>query len=314
MSVKRLLDGAEISACPTMSIYVPNNSKVSGWALPASAVVHLLIVALLIFGLPISLPSLQPEQEIKVDFVQPPEPEEKAKADPPPSAEKPLPEKPPQAKNETLPSTSRDTAPPLPVLKPVVRYGEKDAGPRESPEGNVADDGSPSPTVQQNAENQDPAKPPEPLAAEPSDQGSQPAAPENPAAKPASAAEAATTPKLKQARKLFSPTVNGDLTATIAMGGLPRSVRAGRLCVTELREQLRHAAPPYHPDLLPSFQLQEGTVMEIPNAAFRAEGKWYELRYRCEVNREATQVVSFAFQVGNPVPPSDWARLGLPLQ
>jgi hypothetical protein len=152
------------------------------------------------------------------------------------------------------------------------------------------------------------------LTAKPSDQGSQPAAAENPAAKPASAAEVASTLKLKQAKKLFSPTVNGDLTATIAMGGLPRSVRAGRLCVTELREQLRHASPPYHPDLLPSFKLEEGTVMEIPNAPFRAEGKWYDLRYRCEVNREATQVVSFAFRVGNAVPPSEWARLGLPSQ
>jgi len=293
-----------------MSIYVTNNCKVPGWALPASAVIHLLIVALLIFGMPISLPSLQPEQEIKVDYVQPPEPEEKAKADPPPSAEKPLREKPPQAKNDPLLSTSKDTTPLLPVLKPVVRYGERDAGPRESPEGNVAQDGSPSPIVQQHTENQ--AKIPESLTAKRSDQESQPAVPENAAAKSARAEEAESTPKLKKAKKLFSPTVNGDLTATIAMGGLPRSVRAGRLCVTELREQLRHTSPPYHPDLLPSFQLQDGTVMEIPNAAFRAEGHWYDLRYRCEVNRQATQVVSFAFRVGNLVPPSEWARLGLP--
>ncbi|MCO5064276.1 MAG: DUF930 domain-containing protein [Rhizobiaceae bacterium] len=298
----------------TMSIYVTDQSKVSGWALPASVIVHLLIVVLLIFGLPISLPNLQSEQEIKVDFVKPPEPEKKAKADPPPSAEKPSPKKPPQAKNQTLPSASKDTAPPLPVLKPVVRYGEQDVGPRESQDGNVAEDGSPSPAVKQNAKKQDQAKTPEPLTVKPLDEGSQPAAPENPAAKSASVAEVVSTPKLKQAKKLFSPKVNGDLTATIAMGGLPRSVRAGRLCVTELREQLRHASPPYNPDLLPSFQLQEGTVMEIPNTAFRAEGRWYDLRYRCEVNREATQVVSFAFRVGNPVPPIEWARRGLLLQ
>ena len=98
------------------------------------------------------------------------------------------------------------------------------------------------------------------------------------------------------------------------MGGVPRGVRAGRLCLTELREQLLHALPPFFPDILPSQGLNNGTIIEIPNAAFRADRQWYNLSFRCEVDTDATKVMSFAFNVGGPVPPSEWKRRGLPSQ
>ena len=120
--------------------------------------------------------------------------------------------------------------------------------------------------------------------------------------------------KLQEAKTLFSQTATGDLTATTAMRDMPRGVRAGRLCLTELREQLLNALPPYFPDLLPSDRLKDGTVIEIPSAAFRANGQWYDLSYRCEVDTDATKVVSFAYRVGDPVPRSEWERRGLPSQ
>jgi hypothetical protein len=77
---------------------------------------------------------------------------------------------------------------------------------------------------------------------------------------------------------------------------------------------LLHAAPPYFPDLLPSDRPKGGTVIDVPGTAFRAFGQWFDLSYRCEVDKDATRVVSFAFQVGNPVPRSEWARRKLPSQ
>jgi hypothetical protein len=84
--------------------------------------------------------------------------------------------------------------------------------------------------------------------------------------------------------------------------------------VTELREQLLNASPPYFPNLLPAFRLTDGSVMDVQKAAFRTGGQWYDLSYRCVVDRDATRVRSFAFHVGEPIPQSDWARRELPSQ
>jgi hypothetical protein len=175
----------------------------------------------------------------------------------------------------------------VPVLRPVVEFGEKDAGPRQADDGNAS-------TA--------PETPPEKLAP-------QPDRPD-----PAAAAVAAPEPpvKLTEAKKLYSQGATGDIVATTAMAGLSRGERAGELCASELREQLRHAAQPYWPDLLPAYRLDKGTVMEVRRGAFRAGGQWYDLRLRCEIDADATRVVSFAFDVGAPVPRSEWKRRGFP--
>jgi hypothetical protein len=119
----------------------------------------------------------------------------------------------------------------------------------------------------------------------------------------------------RPAKKLFSRQATGNPIATTAMGAVPRGVRGGRLCVTELREQLQNGLPPYYPDLLPSPRLDEGvTVIDAPGVAFRMNGQWFDLSYRCEVDADATKVVAFAFRVGDALPQSEWRRRGLPLR
>ena len=292
---------------------IRDQRRVSRWALPASLVLHSLIAALLVFGLPVSLFEPLKEEAIKVELVPPPP--EKAEGEPPPPAEESKSAKPQEAKVETPPPASDDAARqgPSPVLKPVVQFGEKDAGPRESPEGESAEDGSASPTALPDRDKQDLAESAALAAAEAMNKVPLPGAAEVPAPKPADAAAETSPPlKLQEATTLFSQTATGDLTATTAMRDVPRGVRAGRLCLTELREQLLNALPPYFPDLLPSDRLKEGTVIEIPGAAFRANGQWYDLSYRCEVDTGATKVVSFALRVGDPVPRGEWKRRGLP--
>ncbi len=175
----------------------------------------------------------------------------------------------------------------MPVLRPVVEFGEKDAGPRQADDGNAS-----------TAPETPPDKP----------------APQPDRPDPAAAAVAAPEPpvKLTEAKKLYSQGATGDIVATTAMAGLSRGERAGELCASELREQLRHAAQPYWPDLLPAYRLDKGTVMEVRRGAFRAGGQWYDLRLRCEIDADATRVVSFAFDVGAPVPRSEWKRRGFP--
>ena len=286
-------------------------------ALPASLFLHLIIAALLVFGLPVSLLQPQKEEAISVELVPPPKPSGKAKVEPAPPAEKSKSGKSQEANVEIPPPTSDDAARqgPSPVLKPVFQFGEKDVGPRESPDGNSAEDGSPSPTALRKPDKQDLAEPPAVTAVEATSQAPQPGVPETSSTKPVDAAKVRKPLKLQEAKTLFSQTATGDPMATTAMRDVPRGVRAGQLCLTELREQLLNALPPYFPDLLPSFGLEGGsTTIEVLSTAFRANRQWYDLSYRCEVDTDAMKVVSFAYRVGDPVRRSEWKRRGLPSQ
>lgn len=281
----------------------------SRWALPGSLAAHLLVIALLMFGLPLPLLKQQEEQPIAVDLV-PPEPPEEKKAEPPPPPEesKKPEEEPPAAASETVKPA------PQQVLKPVFRFGENDAGPRKSLDGDAAEEGPESAEAKSEEGKQEPAKPPALEADDSPDQAAPSDAPEAAEPKATEAPAKQEAKKPGEAKRLFSQSETGDAIATTAMGEVPRGVRAGRLCVTELREQLRNTMPPYYPDLLPSFKLGEGTVIDARRAAMRVSGEWYDLTYRCEVDADATKVVAFSFRVGNVLPPSEWVRRGLPIR
>lgn len=317
------------------------NNERRGWGLPASAVVHALIAALLVFGLP-SLPQPPREDVVSVTLEPPPEkPPEPARAAPPPP---PPPAGP--AKEPPPPAREQAAAAPVPTFNPVVKFGEKDAGPRQSLVGTGAEDKPDPPT---------PAVPDEPKAAEKAtpetpDRDEKPPAVETETAeaeaqakvkadegtgsatdklvataaaaldkvappappRPTVQAKAAPEPKLQEARTLFSRSSTGGPAATTAMANIPRGIRAGRLCVTELRLQLLNAA--YFPDLLPSYELKDGTVLKVRRSAFRAGGAWRNLSFECQVDADATSVRSFAFHVGDPLSREETLRRGLPMQ
>jgi hypothetical protein len=302
------------STSVTMKDGLRDRRRVFGWALPASVVVHLVAGVLLIFGLPVSQPKPQQEEAIKVDLVPPPKPSQKAGPKPP--AVKSAPEKPRKAKAEKPPPPKdhKGGQQLVPVLKPVFQFGEKDAGPRRSADGNSAKDSSASPTVPPNPNSQDDQARHVLAAVQAPDRAPPSGAPKVPAPKPAHGAKLQAGQKLREAKTLFSPTASGDPLATTAMRGQQRGERAATLCATELREQLRHTWPPFFPEFLPRISLDGGTVVEVPRAAFRAERQWYDLSYRCELDAGATKVVSFSFHVGDPVPRSEWLSRGLPSQ
>ncbi|MDN5929310.1 MAG: DUF930 domain-containing protein [Hyphomicrobiales bacterium] len=283
--------------------------------MPVSLAVHLLAVALLIFGLPISLPHPQEDQAISVDLVPPPMPPEKPKAPPEPPEEKPAPEKTDKTGAETPPpvenSAVRPT--PIPTLRPVFQFGDKDAGPRKSLAGNSAEDAAKASTAHDDPDKEAPAEIRALTATGARSVEMQPAAPEK-SSRTEKPVETQDKVKLQEAKKLFSRSITDDPRATTAMRNMPRDERGGWLCVTELREQLRNASPPYFPDILPAYRLTHGTAMDIPKAAFRTGGQWYDLSYRCKVDKKATRVESFSLHVGEPIPQDEWARRGLPTQ
>jgi len=112
------------------------------WGVIASVLVHVPIVALLIFGLPKIQAQPAEDESVKVELVPPPEekkPEEKpkeekkrqeqAKAEPPPPPPPPSPPSPPPPSSETRAGGS----------SPVFEFGDKNTGPMKSVNGNASE-------------------------------------------------------------------------------------------------------------------------------------------------------------------------------
>lgn len=357
-----------------------------GGGVVVSVLLHFVLLAMLLIKMPEPIAQPAPEESVTVEIVPPleepqaepakaeeaqpaPEPpaDEQAEAPPPPPpqsvptpperpVEQPPAEQPPE-------EAAGEPAPTMPVLRPVIQFGEKDAGPRQDTSGNAVEEAAKpaevppeesepptdkpesAPTEEENtAEADAPAGAPlpdditvpeidavatgdagdEPIPAQqtadttvaltqdtPAEKPEQPvAASEDPAAPVDEAVQPTTA--LDEVTTLYSTSLTEDPAAMTAMGDIPRPDRADQLCVTELREQLRNATPAYRPELLPSFQLKDGDVLTVNKAAFRANGQWFNLRFRCEIDPDATRVLSFAFEVGAAIPKSDWKRYGFP--
>ena len=251
-------------------------------------------MALLVFGLPqLELEPEEPET-IQVQLVLPEDEQEEQQQDSEQEAE------PPSEPEETATAEQAEAAR---TLRPVYQFGEKDAGPGETEDGNTlkglqTDEAPPSEDPSQERVTQE----------QPVDVLDTPAA--APSAVPATEDQPQKTAEtVETARSLYD---DESPVATTAMQARPRGVRAGELCVTELRRQLLGSGPRYWPDLLPTYRLDEGTLLQVRKGAFRSNARWYNLEFRCTIDEAATRVVSFDFEIGTPVPPAEWAGRGLP--
>jgi hypothetical protein len=328
------------------------------WGVIASVLVHVPLVALLIFGLPKIQPKPAEDESVKVELVPPPEekkpeekkaeekpkeeekPQEQTKAEPPP----PPPPPPPPAEN--VPEQAKPM--PIPTLRSVTEFGDKNSGPQKSTTGNSSEgevkpaeaapqhDAEPDQPLDATAEEKPPTETP-PAAPVPDDvklpeTTVTDVSPERNAPLADMSGEALTSieqvkppkPKpsetsepepakdnLKVAKTLFSQNDSEDPIARTLIDGMSRKQRIGELCSTELRQQLVHSSPSFAPTLLPKQGLSSGTILDL-EAAFRTSENWYDISLRCEVDQNATKVVSFAFRVGSAVPRSQWKSRGFP--
>ncbi|WP_204330489.1 DUF930 domain-containing protein, partial [Rhizobium phaseoli] len=124
--------------------------------------------------------------------------------------------------------------------------------------------------------------------------------------------EAKEADKMIKAKTLFSEKVNASPTIKTAISNLPRGERINQLCQTELRQQLIHSAAQYQPRWLPSYSLLSGSVLDARRGAFKSRNEWFEVRFRCELDDDATKVIAFEFDVGNSVPRSEWKSRRFP--
>jgi hypothetical protein len=321
-----------------------------GGGFPASVLVHVAALALLIFGLPpLSFPELPKEEAVQVELVPPPEEEEEAKQAPaeelPAPPEPPAPEAPPQEQAEPqpgqqaqqeMPADSPPVEPPEQEAKQTPASQEKPPVEQVPPAKAAAPPNEPAgsaPVVQFGEEDSGPRRSPDGDSAEEGKAAEmETEAPIPPAMSPevlaangagggsstqpagaVSHAEDGGSPPLDEAAGLLSNNETGDPFATTAMRNMPRSRRGGQLCYSELLLQLRRAGRLHSADdRVPRYELKSGTVIDVARSAFRTAGQWHDVGFRCEVDADAMKVVSFAFRVGGQIPASEWRKRDLP--
>ncbi|MEM6461168.1 MAG: DUF930 domain-containing protein [Pseudomonadota bacterium] len=280
----------------------------------ASASIHAIIVLLLIFGLPQLALAPQEPETIQVQLISPEalqQEEEEQEEQHTESEPEPVPEteetaetatEPPPGADETA-SAEQALAQPLRTLRPVYLFGEEDAGSEQSEDGSSPDGAEADADALSEDQADDPATPEPIIEAEESTDVEVVAAPEA-EEEPQQAEETSET--------ALSLIEDQDEVATTAINQMPRGIRAGELCASALRLRLLGGLPEYWPDLIPTYRLDEGTVLQVRRGAFRSNARWYNLEFRCEIDEAATRVVAFDFDVGDPVPRADWASRGLP--
>ncbi len=312
----------------------PTGRGVLGGAVAVSLFLHAVVGFALIHRVDRQLEEME-EAPLLVELVPPPEPEEPEQPDPPEpepeEEEEPEPE--PEPEEQAQANQADAPPPPIPVLRPVYEFAEADTGPKPDPEDltiNQPDQPEPDTAEAEESETSDPQElaAAESLLSAPQSEQVEAVAeqveaveriialltgqiePEQEPSAPAPEEEETDDEVLTPAELLFTDAIREDPTFRTAMNGLPRSRRAGLLCMTEMRDQLRAAQRP--PEYLPSFSLPGGTVMEPREAAFRSGGQWYDLAFRCELNLDVTRVLKFSYRIGDVIPRSQWAGRGFP--
>ncbi|MBB3963575.1 DUF930 domain-containing protein [Rhizobium metallidurans] len=292
-------------------------------------------------------PSEEKPAEEKPPEQKPPEPPppEKPPEEKPPEEQKaeepPKPDPAEQARADQQPKGPDGKPQPIRPLRPVFEFGDKASGPRKAEDGDASSEAGkpagapdaekptddPASAGKPEADDKPPAKPipddinlPQVDVASTLQENNGPPAEATGVvttditqAKPDPAATATpAVDQLTKVKKLYSQNDTGGAVARTAIDGMPRGMRIAELCTTELREQLRRSPQGFRPELLPSYRLQQGNVLEIKRGAFRASSRWYDMSFRCEVDTEGTKVVSFAYDVGAAIPKSQWRSRGFP--
>ncbi|NKM72416.1 DUF930 domain-containing protein [Rhizobium laguerreae] len=120
--------------------------------------------------------------------------------------------------------------------------------------------------------------------------------------------------KLAKAKTLFTDNFVSDRAIKTAMNNLPRQTRGGQLCWSELREQLLHSSAAYDPNRIevPRYNLPNGNFLAPKRSAFYDGKQLHQLAFSCQVNDNATKILSFEFGVGTVIPKSEWAIYDYP--
>ena len=123
----------------------------------------------------------------------------------------------------------------------------------------------------------------------------------------------AASDQMVEATELFANRVLADPQNREVREALPTldlSERLIQLCVIEGLEQLNRARPTPFPDSIQAGAFEptflSGYTVTAAAGAYRAERRWYRLRFTCTVAPDLSGVQAFQFAMGDPIPEPEW--------
>jgi hypothetical protein len=96
---------------------------------------------------------------------------------------------------------------------------------------------------------------------------------------------------------------------------LDLETRLEQICDYEAMQRIGRDAKGFRPDRSQSNAILEtrldGNTLTAKGAAFRSKGQWYQFSFTCKGAPDHLSVVSFAYQIGEPIPEAKWEEYGL---
>jgi hypothetical protein len=103
--------------------------------------------------------------------------------------------------------------------------------------------------------------------------------------------------------------------ARAALAGFATPERMEQLCGIEAMEQVHAWNEQLLPDSVVAYAMADtkitGRTVEADGAAIRSKQQWFNLKFRCSLSADLTEVVAFEFQVEKPIPRSAWEEHNL---
>ena len=116
---------------------------------------------------------------------------------------------------------------------------------------------------------------------------------------------------------LFSaaPALAMDPRFAASLKKLDPETRLEQVCDLEAMSRIDRDANPYHPDRAKtdviSHPVHAGDTVTGKGGAFRSKGRWYSFSFTCKGTPDHMKVLAFSYKIGEPIPESKWASLGL---
>lgn len=96
---------------------------------------------------------------------------------------------------------------------------------------------------------------------------------------------------------------------------LDLETRLEQICDYEAMSRIGRDAKGFRPDRSQSNAVSEpkrdGNTLIAKGAAFRSKGQWYQFSFTSKGAPDHLSVISFAYQVGEPIPEEKWEDYGL---
>jgi hypothetical protein len=120
---------------------------------------------------------------------------------------------------------------------------------------------------------------------------------------------------LAQTIFFLAPAAAMDKRFAASLKRLDPMTRLEQVCDLEAMNRISRDANPFHPDRAKTDVLTHpvhaGDTIKGAGGAFRSKGKWYAFSFTCKGSPDHMRVLAFSYKIGNLIPESKWASLGL---